>query len=83
MPHARGQVEIAKNYGRNEWREDLKKVLKRAGGEGKPTVFLFSDTQVRQWSFRVASCVAANLGLELPFVAATRAGRDMGVSAAC
>ena len=31
-----------------EWREDLRKVLRRAGGEYKPTVFLFSDTQVGQ-----------------------------------
>ena len=29
-----------------EWREDLRKVLRRAGGEYKPTVFLYSDTQV-------------------------------------
>ncbi len=41
------QVEISKNYSRTEWREDLKKILRRAGGEAKPTVFLFSDTQVR------------------------------------
>lgn len=40
------QVELAKNYGVNEWREDLRKVMMKAGLENNPTVFLFSDTQV-------------------------------------
>ena len=40
------QVELAKNYGTNEWREDLRKVMMKAGLENNPTVFLFSDTQV-------------------------------------
>ena len=30
----------------NEWREDLRKVMMKAGLENNPTVFLFSDTQV-------------------------------------
>ncbi|GLC47993.1 hypothetical protein PLESTB_000047400 [Pleodorina starrii] len=45
------QVEIAKSYGRTEWREDLKKVLRRAGAEMKSVVFLFSDTQIKDESF--------------------------------
>eukprot|EP00960_Hanusia_phi_P059293 764127-Hanusia_phi.AAC.3 len=45
------QIEIAKGYGKNEWREDLKKILLRAGKEGKPTVFLFTDTQIVMESF--------------------------------
>ncbi len=40
-------MEISKNYGRADWREDLKKILRKAGGEAKPCVFLFSDTQAR------------------------------------
>jgi len=45
------QIEIAKGYGKNEWREDVKKVLLRAGKEGKPTVFLFTDSQIVMESF--------------------------------
>jgi dynein heavy chain len=45
------QIEIAKGYGPNEWREDLKKVLLKAGLEGKETTFLFTDTQIVVESF--------------------------------
>ena len=34
-----------------EWREDLKKLLKMAGIQGKDTVFLFSDTQIVDETF--------------------------------
>jgi dynein heavy chain len=40
------QIEISKNYGQAEWREDLKKVLFAAGLETKPTVFMITDTQI-------------------------------------
>ncbi|KAL7748727.1 hypothetical protein RI367_005881 [Sorochytrium milnesiophthora] len=45
------QVEITKNYTVSDWHDDIKKILKKAGGEGKPVVFMFSDTQIQQESF--------------------------------
>ena len=40
------QIELSKSYGISEWKEDLKKLLMKAGVENKPMVFLFVDTQV-------------------------------------
>ncbi|XP_052285538.1 dynein axonemal heavy chain 12-like isoform X2 [Dreissena polymorpha] len=44
------QPEISKNYGKTEWREDLKNLLKTAGS-GKTMVFLITDTQIKEESF--------------------------------
>ncbi|KAH9490581.1 Dynein heavy chain 12, axonemal [Bulinus truncatus] len=45
------QPEITKNYGLNEWREDIKAVLKQAGGKGIPTTFLITDSQIKSERF--------------------------------
>jgi len=45
------QIELSRGYGINEFHEDLKRLLMQAGGEGKPTVFLFTDTQIIKESF--------------------------------
>lgn len=45
------QVEISKNYGHVEWREDLKAMLRRAGTEARPSVFLFADTQIKDEAY--------------------------------
>eukprot|EP00960_Hanusia_phi_P013114 383004-Hanusia_phi.AAC.2 len=45
------EIEISKTYGKNEWREDLKKLLSTAGGDGKSTTFLFTDSQIKYESF--------------------------------
>lgn len=44
------QIEISKQYGRNEWMEDLKLVLKGAGRD-QPSIFLFTDSQIKSESF--------------------------------
>lgn len=45
------QIEISKTYGKIEWKEDLKKILKQSGGKNIPTVFLFTDSQIKDESF--------------------------------
>ncbi|XP_065895241.1 dynein axonemal heavy chain 1-like isoform X2 [Dysidea avara] len=45
------QIELSKNYGVAEWREDIKKIMLKAGIENKSVVFLFSDTQIKSESF--------------------------------
>ena len=45
------QPEITKSYGLEEWKEDIKKAMKRAGMENKKTVFLLNDTQIKKESF--------------------------------
>lgn len=45
------QIELAKNYGMTEWREDLKRLMQGAGMTNEPVVFLFSDTQIKSESF--------------------------------
>lgn len=49
------QIEIAKGYGMNEWRENLKECILYAGVSNKPIVFLFNDTQVL-YSYIVIYC---------------------------
>ena len=49
--HFEPQVQITKSYSQDDWREDLKRITKMAGAEGKPTMFLFSDTQIKHETF--------------------------------
>jgi dynein heavy chain len=44
-------IEITKQYRQLEFHEDLKKLYKMAGCQGKNTVFLFNDTQAKEESF--------------------------------
>ncbi|CAG0885871.1 unnamed protein product [Darwinula stevensoni] len=45
------QLEMSRSYGLEQWRDDLKRILMKAGGEGKPTAFLFTDTQIKDEAF--------------------------------
>ena len=45
------QIEVNKTYSMENWKNDLKKVLKRAGADGKKIVFLFTDLQIKDESF--------------------------------
>ncbi|XP_049338447.1 dynein axonemal heavy chain 2 [Astyanax mexicanus] len=45
------QVEVTKQYRKQEFREDIKKLYRLTGVDNKPTVFLFNDTQIIDESF--------------------------------
>ena len=45
------QIEAGKAYGPDEFREDVRTVLRQAGVDGTPTVFLIADTQITHEEF--------------------------------
>ncbi|XP_053154302.1 dynein axonemal heavy chain 1 isoform X2 [Hemicordylus capensis] len=45
------QIELSKNYGITEWRDDIKKIMLKAGLQCLPITFLFTDTQIKSESF--------------------------------
>ncbi|GAB1599972.1 hypothetical protein Ahia01_000274700 [Argonauta hians] len=56
------QIEITRNYTKNEWKDDLKKLLLRTGCNAKPHVFLFSDNQIKDESFMEDISMILNTG---------------------
>ena len=64
VPH----VVVGCRYGRNEWRDDMKKLLKRAGLDAKQTVFLFTDTQIVHETFlEVHTVPTTSLSQDRPY----------------
>ena len=51
-----------KTYGMNNWRSDLKKVLKMAGAEYKQVAFLFTDLQIKEDTFLEDISMILNTG---------------------
>lgn len=51
-----------RNYGKNEWNDDMKKLLKDAGCKGKPITFLLSDNQIADESFVEDINMLLNIG---------------------
>ncbi|XP_067907506.1 dynein axonemal heavy chain 1 [Heterodontus francisci] len=45
------QIELSKNYGPTEWRDDIKGILMKAGIQYQQLTFLFVDTQIKDESF--------------------------------
>ncbi|KAF4107339.1 dynein axonemal heavy chain 1 isoform X1 [Onychostoma macrolepis] len=45
------QIELSKNYGFLEWREDIKSIMLKAGLQNVQITFLFVDTQIKSESF--------------------------------
>ena len=45
------QIEITKNYNMGEWRDDLRRMMRKAGVDGVSMVFLFGDHQIKAESF--------------------------------
>ncbi|KAM6980842.1 dynein axonemal heavy chain 1 [Aplochiton taeniatus] len=45
------QIELSKNYGLTEWREDIKNIMLKAGLQNVQITFLFVDTQIKSESF--------------------------------
>ncbi|KAI1896260.1 hypothetical protein AGOR_G00092970 [Albula goreensis] len=56
------QIELTKNYGIPDWRDDLKRVMLKAGVEGKSTVFLFNDSQIKDEAFVEDTNMLLNTG---------------------
>ncbi|NXH21208.1 DYH3 protein, partial [Bucco capensis] len=45
------QIEITKSYGVNEWKDDVKRVMLKAGVTNKNVSFLFCDNQIKDEAF--------------------------------
>jgi len=42
------RIELTKNYSRSDWFDDIRKMHRLSGYDGKPTCFLFADNQIKE-----------------------------------
>jgi len=45
------QIELSRTYSLYDWREDIKKIMRRSTESEQHGVFLFTDTQIKQEAF--------------------------------
>lgn len=45
------QIELTRSYSMDDWKDDLRTILIMAGAQGRDTVFLFSDNQIKHEGF--------------------------------
>ncbi|XP_076804189.1 dynein axonemal heavy chain 3-like isoform X1 [Clavelina lepadiformis] len=45
------QIELTRTYSFADWRDDIKKMMIKAGADGVPVVFLFSDQQIKEEAY--------------------------------
>ncbi|NWX20475.1 DYH3 protein, partial [Aegotheles bennettii] len=64
------QIEITKSYGVNEWKDDVKRVMLKAGVENKNVSFLFCDNQIKDEAFVEDINMLLNTG-DVPNIFAT------------
>ncbi|TRY59872.1 hypothetical protein DNTS_035283 [Danionella cerebrum] len=56
------QIELSKNYGLTEWREDIKSIMLKAGLQNAQITFLFVDTQEQERILVAMKPVVQDLG---------------------
>ena len=56
------QIEITKNYTFNDWRDDIRRMMRKAGEEGVSMVFLFGDHQIKEEAFLEDVTMLLNTG---------------------
>ncbi|XP_061847983.1 dynein axonemal heavy chain 3 [Colius striatus] len=70
------QIEIKRSYGINEWKDDVKRVMLKAGVDNKNVSFLFCDNQIKDEAFVEDINMLLNTG-DVPNIFATDEKADI------